>query len=58
MLSSTAKKGGHVCTLKMPDYSIDGLGSGIVGTITPLVNLWVNEMRLPCYMRAMPKVER
>lgn len=45
------QKGGHVCTLKMPDHPLHGRGFGVVGTITPLVDLWLDERRLPSYMR-------
>ncbi len=30
-----------------------GMTSGVVGTITPLVDLWVEERRLPAYYRAV-----
>jgi hypothetical protein len=52
------QKGGHVCTLRMPDHPLDGIGFGVVGTIPPLVDLWVEEQRLPKYMRAVPKAKR
>jgi hypothetical protein len=45
------QKGGHVCTLTMPDHPLHGRGFGCVGTITPLVDLWLDERRLPSYMR-------
>ncbi|SDD94015.1 hypothetical protein [Belnapia rosea] len=50
------QKGGHVCTLRMPDHPFHGRGFGSVGTITPLVDLWLDERRLPKYMLAVPKV--
>jgi hypothetical protein len=28
---------------------------GVVGTTTPLVDLWLDERRLPDHMRAVPK---
>ena len=31
---------------------------GVAGTITPLVDLWLDEGRLPDYMRASPKLGR
>ncbi|WP_090665272.1 hypothetical protein [Belnapia rosea] len=49
-------KGGHVCRLMMPDHPLHGRGFGSVGTITPLVDLWVDERQLPKYMRVVPKV--
>ena len=49
------QKGGHVCRLVMPDHPLHGRGFGVVGTITPLVDLWLDERRLPSYMRMVPK---
>ena len=46
-------KGGHVCGLLMEDHPLHGLTFGVVGTITPLVDLWVEERRLPDHMRAV-----
>ena len=46
---------GHVCRLRMPDHPLHGRGFGSVGTITPLVDLWLDEQQLPIYMRAVPK---
>jgi hypothetical protein len=48
-------KGGHVCRLTMPSHPLHGHSFGVVGTITPLVDLWLDEGRLPRYMRAAPK---
>ena len=48
-------KGGHVCGLFMDDHPLHGSSFGVVGTITPLIDLWVEERRLPAYMRAVPK---
>ena len=42
-------KGGHVCGLLMPDHPLHGWTFGVVGTVTPLVDLWVEERRLPDY---------
>jgi hypothetical protein len=39
----------------MIDCQKDGQSFGSAGTITPLVDLWVDEGRLPRYMRAGPK---
>jgi hypothetical protein len=33
------QKDGHICMLQMPDHPLDGVGFGVVGTITPLVDL-------------------
>ncbi len=48
-------KGGHVCALFMPDHPLHGSTFGVPGTITPLVDLWIRERRLPDYMRVVPK---
>jgi hypothetical protein len=48
-------KGGHVCGLLMKGHPLDGHTFGVVGTITPLVDLWVEERRLPDHMRAVSK---
>ncbi len=48
-------KGGHVCALLMPDHPLHGSTFGVPGTITPLVDLWIRERRLPSYMPAVPK---
>ncbi len=39
----------------MPDHPLHGSPFGVVGTVTPLIDLWVEERRLPGYMRAVPK---
>ncbi len=44
-----------MCALLMPDHPLHGGTFGAVGTITPLIDLWVEEKRLPSYMRAVPK---
>ena len=44
-------KGGHVCTLLMDGHPPHGRTFGVPGTITPLVDLWVEERRLPANMR-------
>jgi hypothetical protein len=36
--------------------SPSGISFGVAGTITPLVDLWLEEGRLPNHMRPMPKV--
>jgi len=48
-------KGGHVCGLFMEGHLLHGQSFGMVGTSTPLVDLWVEERRLPVHMRAVPK---
>jgi hypothetical protein len=39
----------------MEGHPLHGSSFGVVGTITPLVDLWGEERRLPSYMRAVPK---
>ena len=50
-------KGGHVCGLFMEGHPLDGWSFGVLGTVTPLVDLWVEERRLPGYMKAVPKAD-
>jgi hypothetical protein len=49
-------KGGHVCRLDLDGHPLSDTTFGVVGTITPLVDLWLEEGRLPNHMRPMPKV--
>ena len=51
------QKGGHVCRLVIPEHPLHGHSFGAAGTITPLVDLWADEGRLPRYMRAVPKAK-
>jgi hypothetical protein len=37
--------------------SLNRLNFGAVGTITLLVELWVDEQKLPKYMRVVPKAK-
>jgi hypothetical protein len=48
--------GGHVCGLMMRDHPLNGATFGVVGTVTPLVDLWVDEGRLPHYIRQKPRL--
>ena len=48
-------KGGDVCALLMPEHPLHGHTFGVAGTITPLVDLWLDERRLPAHMRLVPK---
>ncbi len=48
-------KGGRICALLMSDHPLNGSTFGVPGTLTKLVDLWVEERRLPSYMRAVPK---
>jgi hypothetical protein len=36
----------------------NGATFGVAGTVTPLVDLWVEEGRLPGYMRAVSKSDQ
>ena len=45
------------CGLFMAGHPLHGSSFGVVGTITPLVDLWVEERRLPGHMRAVPKAK-
>ena len=47
-------KGGYVYALLMEGDPCNGATFGVAGTVTPLVDLWVEEGRLPRYMRAAP----
>ena len=47
--------GGHVCTLFLDRHPLHERSFGVPGTITPLVDLWLDERRLPDYMRAVAK---
>ena len=48
-------QGDHVCTLLMEGHPFHGATFGTVGTITLLVDLWIEGRLLPSYMRAVPK---
>jgi hypothetical protein len=50
-------KGGHVCTLLMEDHPLHGMTFGVPGTVTPLIDLWVDKHRLPGYMRLVTKAD-
>jgi hypothetical protein len=39
----------------MAGHPLDGLSFGVVGSISPLVDLWADHGRLPDYMRAVPR---
>jgi hypothetical protein len=49
------QQGGHVCGLFMADHPLNGQNFGVVGTITSLVDVWLDEGRLPEHLRAVPK---
>jgi hypothetical protein len=46
-------KGEYVGGLFMAGHPLDRLSFGVVGAITLLVELWLEEGRLPSYMRAV-----
>ena len=47
--------GTHICGLLMLGHPLHGGTFGVVGTITPLVDLWLDEKRLPaCMLFAQP----
>ena len=39
-------KGGHVCGLFLEGHPLHGSAFGVPGTITPFIDLWVEEGRL------------
>jgi hypothetical protein len=47
--------GGHVCALFLEGHPFSGQTFGTMGTITPLVDQWVEGKRLPDYMKVVPK---
>ena len=44
--------GGHICALFLPDHPLHGSTLGVPGTITHLVDLWLEERRLPAHYRS------
>lgn len=48
-------RGGHVCGLLMGAHPFHGATFGMPGTTTPLIDLWLDEGRLPSHVRAVPK---
>ena len=47
--------GGHVCGLVLRDHPLNSVTFGAVGTITPLVDAWLDEGRLPRHIRQRSK---
>ena len=47
--------GGHVCGLFMNDHPLHGATFGVPGTVTPLIDMWLDERRLPDHMRVVPR---
>ena len=47
-------KGGPVCALLMEGRPLHGATFGVVGTVTPLVDLWIRERRLPDHTATVP----
>jgi len=52
------QKGGRVCRLTLDGHPLVSQTFGVAGTITPLVNLWLEEGRLPKSMRRLPEAVR
>ncbi len=48
-------KGGLVCTLFLEDHPPNGNTFGVVGTITPLIDIWLDHRRLADHIRALSK---
>ena len=48
-------KGGHVCGLLMEGHPLHGMTFGVVGTITPLVDLWVDIRALPDHRQPLAR---
>ena len=48
-------QGDHVCALLMEGHPFHGATFGTVGTVTLLVDLWIEGRLLPRYMRAVSK---
>ena len=44
-----------MCGLAMEGHPLHGWTLGVVGTVTPLVELWVDERRPRAYMKAVPR---
>jgi hypothetical protein len=53
--SIRCQPGGHVCRLLMASHPLDGIFFGVVGTITPLIDLWEDHRKLPNYMKVARK---
>ena len=51
-------RNGHVCGLQMEGHPLGGRTFRTASTITPLIDLWVEEKRLPGYMRAVTPAAR
>ncbi len=49
--------GGHVCGLFMPEHPLHKSTFGVIATIQPLIDLWLDTGRLPAYMRSAPSHE-
>ena len=43
--------GGHVFGLRMPGHAMNGTTFGVPGTITPLIDIWLDEGQLPRHLR-------
>ena len=48
--------GGHVCGLVLRDHPLNDATFGVAGTIMPLMDVWLDEGRLPRHLRQKPKL--
>jgi hypothetical protein len=51
-------KGGFVCSLFMNGHPLDRQSFGVAGTITPLVDVWLDDQRLPDHYISAPGYKR
>ena len=52
------QKGGYVCRLTLDGHPLTGRTFGVAGTITPSLDLWLDEGWLSDYMQVSPKAGR
>ena len=50
-------KGDHVCALFMEGHPIDGINFESVETVTPHVDLWLDEQRIASHYKVVPKAK-
>jgi hypothetical protein len=43
--------------LAMEGQPLNGTTMGVPGTLTPLIDPWLDEKRLPAHLRGVPKAE-
>ena len=49
---------GQVCGLLMAAHPLYGATFGVPGTITPLIDIWLDEGRLPGHLSVVPRQEK